>query len=321
MSVVLAVVLMLSASASLALAAPPFPVTFVTQWGTLGSEPGQLRWPQKIAIDGDGNVWVADHGNDRIQKFGNSGAPLLHWGVQGSGDGMMNRPMGIAIGPDGSVYVSEGEFNQRIQKFTPSGAFLAKWGSWGGCDGEFMYPSGLAVDDAGFVYVGDTGNQRVQKFTSDGTFVMKWGSGKDCGAPKEGGISTSGVALTPSGTIVVGGQNYLGEFTTSGVEIWSCSPCVQTGGIAVDPITGNIYSAQGYIDKVFVFSSTGVLLGEFGGSGTGEGQFNFPVGVAVDAYGFVYVGDLHNHRIQKFAPGAATPVKPSTWGRLKAIYR
>lgn len=82
-----------------------------------------------------------------------------------------------------------------------------------------------------------------------------------------------------------------------------------------------MYVAWGDANKVQIFSSAGEPLGEFGVAGTGPGQFNFPTGVAVDGDGFIYVADLQNHRIQKFAPSGATAAKSASWGQVKALYR
>ena len=326
MKPILMIALSMLATTSLAGAAAPFPVTFVTQWGTLGSEPGQLRWPEQLVIDGDGNVWVVDHGNDRIQKFSNTGVPLLQFGGTGSGDGMMVRPIGLAIGPDGSVYTSESTPNVRIQKFSSTGTFVTKWGSYGSCDGYFYRLSFITTDGSGHVYASDPENFRIQKFTSDGAFVTKWGSWETGCNPGDwgGNFYPGALALAPSGNILVGDNRarVIAEYTTSGNLVRQLSfNSLDTGGIAQDPNTGNIYATEGYADKVHVFNNAGELIGEFGETGTGEGQFNFPVGVAVDEEGHIYVGDLQNHRIQKFSAGAVTPIGASTWGRLKATYR
>jgi len=94
-------------------------------------------------VDGTGNVYVADDGNHRIQKFNSSGTFLAKWGSEGSDDGQFNYPSGLAVDSGGNVYVAD-TWNHRIQKFSSSGTFLAKWGSEGSGDGQFNYPEAVA---------------------------------------------------------------------------------------------------------------------------------------------------------------------------------
>jgi DNA-binding beta-propeller fold protein YncE len=89
---------------------------------------GSFRFPTGIAIDKDGNVYVADSWNNRIQKFTSDGTFITKWGSTGSGDGEFRFPTGIAIDKDGNVYVADFS-NNRIQKFTSNGTFITQVGS------------------------------------------------------------------------------------------------------------------------------------------------------------------------------------------------
>jgi tripartite motif-containing protein 71 len=139
-------------------------VAFVTEWGSGGysGEEG-FYGPKSIAVGSKGDVYVADTGNHRVQKFSPEGEFLIGWGTEGDGDGEFSWPHGIAVDHLGCVYVAD-TGNDRIQKFTPEGDFITKWGKWGFGDGEFSMPVGLAVDGKGNVYVVDSGGHRVQKF-------------------------------------------------------------------------------------------------------------------------------------------------------------
>jgi len=78
-----------------------------------------LNSPEGVAVDGLGNVYVADTYNHRIQKFDSEGNFLTKWGTEGSGDGQFKRPVGIAVDVSGNVYVVDSR-NHRIQKFSPA---------------------------------------------------------------------------------------------------------------------------------------------------------------------------------------------------------
>ena len=137
---------------------------FLRSWGNEGSGEGQFTFPQGIAVDTSGNVYVADtFNNSRVQKFTLDGDFLAKWGTLGSGNGQLSGPQGLAIDGLGNVYVADVD-NNRVQVFSPDGTFLGKWGEYGRSEGQFVFPQDIAVDAMGNAYVLDTGNNRVQVF-------------------------------------------------------------------------------------------------------------------------------------------------------------
>ena len=139
----------------------------LSEWGTKGSGDGQFDiWigaGAGIAVDTSGNIYVADGGNNRIQKFDLNGNFIVKWGTRGSGDNQFNSPGGVAVDASGFVYVAD-TGNNCIKKFDSTGNFIVKWGTSGSGNGQFDSPKSVAVDDSGFVYVADTRNNRIQKF-------------------------------------------------------------------------------------------------------------------------------------------------------------
>ena len=278
--------------------------TYVTQWGSAGTGDGQLSGPRGVAVDATGNVYVAESGNNRIQKFTSVGAYVTKWGSTGTGNGQFGNPTGVAVDSSGCVYVADYS-NERIQKFTSAGTFVAKWGGSGHGDGQFSLPTGVAVDSSGYVYVADLGNNRIQKFTSVGAYVTKWGSTGTGDGQFNGPRS---VAVDSSGYILVTetGNNRVQKFTSTGTFVakWGS---LGTGdgqfdfptGVAADS-SGDVYVADWSNHRVQKFTSAGVFVTKWGSTGTGDGQFNFPMCVAVDSSDDVYVSDYVNNRIQKF---------------------
>ena len=149
-------------------------------WGKFGfawrgADLGKFDVPWGLATDAEGNLYVSDTSNARIQKFTSDGQALLKWGRDGSFDGAFFFPRGVAVDFVGNIFVAD-ENNNRIQKFDARGSFLAKWGREGSGPGQFKSPWGLACDALGNVYVVDTGNHRIQKFDGNGTFLCAWGN-------------------------------------------------------------------------------------------------------------------------------------------------
>src|SRR5512141_2643329 len=143
---------------------------------TIPVEPKQSSIPDGVAVDRQGNLFVADSGQDRIQKFDSEGHIITTWGSAGKGNGQFDCRdfCMLAVDAQGNVYVTDND-NARVQKFDNRGKFLTKWGSPGSSDGQFNGPFGVAVDGQSNVYIGDVGNARVEKFDSDGKFLSKFG--------------------------------------------------------------------------------------------------------------------------------------------------
>jgi DNA-binding beta-propeller fold protein YncE len=150
----------------------------------------QFHRPTGIAMDADGNFFVADSFNHRIRKITPQGqvSTLAGTGAHGHRDGegavaLFDYPEGVAVDGDGNVIVAD-EFNHRIRRITPQGqvSTLAGNGDEGCRDGErtlaqFNCPSGLAVDAGGNVIVTDTGNERIRMITPQGQVSTLAGTG------------------------------------------------------------------------------------------------------------------------------------------------
>jgi streptogramin lyase len=171
----------------------------VDRWGSHGTAEGQFYSPYGVASDSQGNVYVADTHNDRIQKFDSDGTFLTKWGSEGVANGQFDRPYSVAVDSQGNVYVAD-TWNHRIQKFDSDGTFLTKWGTNGTANGQFDDPEGIATDSQDHVYVADTFNDRIQKFDSNGTFLTKWGSE---GTANGQFYSTRDVATDSQGNVYV----------------------------------------------------------------------------------------------------------------------
>ena len=138
--------------------------TFVRRWGDQGPADGQFNASRGIAVDGSGNVYVADCSNSRVQVFAADGTFLRRIGTSGSAEGQFGCPWDVAIDPAGDLWVADSS-QYSIQQFKPDGTFVSRT-TTNDITGGFR-PDGIAFDSAGFLYVTDvqanTGS-RVLKF-------------------------------------------------------------------------------------------------------------------------------------------------------------
>ncbi len=222
-------------------------------------EDGKFKNPKDIAVSNDGTVYVADTGNQRIQKFDSSGTFLGKWTGIDKKAGRFQLPCDIAVDkPDkNKVYVAD-TGNHRIQKFTADGMLDKQWankgllGSEGEGAGQFELPTGIAVDSAGNLYVADALNARIQKFDPDGIHSKTWGDSAIKGGALDFG---SDKFVLPVGITVgkdAGGKEYvyvsdlggnrIHQFDLDGnrINTWNAQATVRA---AVDQF-GNVYSAN-----------------------------------------------------------------------------
>jgi len=167
--------------------------------GSRGSKPALLKNPRGLTLDRAGNFWVADTGNNRLQKFSLQGGLLQVIGQSGSGEGEFRSPSGTAISSKGTIYVAD-TGNRRVQVFSSKGTFLGTFGKGGKLRGQFSEPIGLAVDGSDFIYVVDRGNDRITKYDSNG--VLVWETGKT--GKQDGEFnSPSDILVLPEGELCV----------------------------------------------------------------------------------------------------------------------
>ena len=264
--------------------------------------------PAGLAVDGAGNIYLADWGGRTIRKIAPGGVvtTLAGWsGKQGANDGTgsearFNSPGGLALDGSGNIYVADFG-NQTIRKVTLGGLVTTLAGSAGlkgssdgaGSAARFNSPSGVAVDTGGNLYVADYENQTIRKITPAGVVTTLAGH-----AGKAGGSDGAGSAAHFS------------------------SP----GAVAVDG-SGNLYVADFRGPTIRKITPDGVvttLAGKAGALGQSDGagsaaRFNHPSGVALDGAGNVYVADWGNDTIRKITPDGVVTTLAGSAGNPGSI--
>ena len=251
-----------------------------------------LESPYTVAVDGAGNLYIAEPDDCRIRKVDSSGVitTVAGNGAFGfSGDGgpatsaSLASPYGVAVDGAGKLYIAD-RINNRIRQVTPDGkiATVAGNGTQGfsgdggpATSASLNQPTGVAVDRFGNLYIGEQYNNRIRKVTPDGNISTVAGDGTQ-GFSGDGGPATSASLNQPT-------------------------------GVAADRV-GNLYIADlsNYrIRRVTLDGAISTIAGNgtYGFSGDGGPATNaslaFPIGVAVDGAGNLYIADLENYRIRR----------------------
>ncbi len=173
---------------------------------------GSFNLPWYISSDSQGNIYVADRFNNKVQKFDSNLNFLIQWGSAGSGEGQFINPLGIAIDELGNVFVAT---YHRIQKFDSSGNFILQWGSDsnnpGNQDGKFNYPWAMKVDMSGNLFITELNNNRIQIFDLNGNYIAKWGIQ---GSGNGEFFNPTGIAIDSLGNIYIldQGNNRIQKF-------------------------------------------------------------------------------------------------------------
>jgi YYY domain-containing protein len=241
--------------------------------------PGQLSQPRGVAVDGEGNTYVADFGNDRIQKFDPRMQFVKAWGERGDLPNQFKQPGAVAVGPDGLVYVAD-TWNQRVQVFTADGEYKREWAD------KYYGPRGIAVGPSGAIYLSDTGNHRVRKFNKEGVEELSWG-----GLGKEPGQFTEpvGLAVDKDGKVYVvdNGNARVQIFDANGkllsnipVEGWE-QKVFSEPHITVAP-DGTIWVSVPTQRVIRAYDPSGKLLREIKGGEEPNLPFDRAMGLAYD---------------------------------------
>ncbi|MDL1973176.1 MAG: sugar-binding protein, partial [Deltaproteobacteria bacterium] len=331
--------------------------------GTLGysgdggpAAQAELTYPCGVAVDGSGNLYIADRWNWCIRKVDTSGIITTvagdgaWWGGY-SGDGgpaaqaKLDYPCGVAVDGSGNLYIAD-TFNHCIRKVDTSGIIttvagdgtLGYSGAGGPADqAELNWPDDVTVDGSGNLYIADTINCCVRKVDTSGIITTVAGDGTR-GYSGDGGPATQakfydphGVAVDASGNLYIADRrnHCIRKVDTSGIITTVAGdgtdgysgdggPAAQAKldfprGVAVDG-SGNLYIADTDNDRIRKVDTSGIITtvagdGTYGYSGDGgpaaQAELKRPYGVAVDGSGNLYISDMNNDRIRKVGSSSA----------------
>ena len=274
-------------------------------WGYRGdggpATQARLQSPSGVAVDREGNIFIADTSNYRIRKVDTSGiiTTVAGNGVPTfNGDGgpatsaSIRYPSGVAVDSVGNIYIAD-KYNSRIRKVDTNGIIstVAGNGVYGysgdggpATEAGIKYPRGVTVDSAGNIFIADTFNHRVRKVDISGIITTVAGNGQKAFSGDGGPATEAGIKYPQD--------------------------------IAVDS-KGNIFIADAQNSRVRKVDTDGIITtvagnGVYGYSGDGgpptEAQLDYPTGLDVDSVGNIYIADVRNNRIRMISSSLSSPL-------------
>ncbi|WP_338930531.1 NHL repeat-containing protein [Streptomyces netropsis] len=256
-----------------------------------------LMDPAGVALDGRGNVYIADRSNQRVRRVGPDGVitTVAGDGTPGfGGDGgpataaSLNFPHAMAVDGAGNLYIAD-DYNHRVRKVGPDGIITTVAGNgadgFGGdggpaTDASLHFPHAVAFDGGGNLYIADRYNYRVRK------------------------VGPDGIITTVAGNGTIGFSGDGGPAVTAALNLPQC--------VVVDGI-GNLYISDYGNERVRRVDTDGIITTVAGGGAKGYGgdggpaplaMLDQPLGIAVDVTGELYIADFGNHRVRKVSGGA-----------------
>jgi DNA-binding beta-propeller fold protein YncE len=264
-----------------------------------GEENNWFNKPLDVDVDEDGKIYVTDYGNREVKVFNKKGKFLFKFNKVGP-DGALNSPVGIAVAK-GKIYVAD-TMKSQLYEFNDDGKFRRSLIT---ADIKRQIigatPCGVSLARNGDLYLTDILNHRIILLDSEGRFKMKLGVAGE----KEGELAYPNDLAADRGKVFVSDSNnyrvqVFDEVYKTG-KIFTKTPEGRqlfgslTRGIAVDG-KGQVWVVDALSHKVRVFDEKGAQLFEFGQFGYGDGEFNFPNGIAVKD-DRIYITDRENNRI------------------------
>ena len=280
-------------------------IDYSATYGSSGTGKKEFNHPAGSAFDGQGNLWVVDRLNNRVQKLDSSGNYVFEFGGLGTAKGKLSDPMDIAIDANGDLWVAD-RGNHRVQKFNTKGEYLDEFGSLGSTDGKFSGygPRSIGIDAQGELWVSDYSG-RVQEFDAEGNFIKAVGSS----GSGEGQFGESAGLDVGEGKVWVADwtKHRVSVFSATGKFLFQFGSNGNTDGKFINPDAvevskGNVWVLDASNGRVQQFDTEGKYVAKFGAPGSGQGQFSltWPSGLAADSAGNVWVSDAGNDRIQKW---------------------
>lgn len=275
--------------------------TVLGSFGEEGDGPSQFQQPMAITVDPNGNIYIADTGNNRIQKFNRQGQFQTMVGGFGWNREQFQRPMDVCADNGLDVFVADYE-NRRIERYDKDLNWIGTFHTDPTSEEKLAmgFPVGISLSIHGDLFITDGENKRVLKLNTLREPVLSfgdfdWGAGYLLAPCKVTVLKDDRVFVTDQqiGQIVI--YDYFGNF----IQTIGQGLLKEPFGLGFDPTQSLIFVTDIANDQVFVIDSVGRFLGIIGSWGKKLGAFDNPTDAAV-FQNILYVTESGNHRVQVF---------------------
>ncbi len=279
---------------------PALPHHVVADWAQLpkGWNFGETSG---VDVDKDDNVWVFNRGAHPVIQFDKSGKMLQAWT-----EVPLKTAHGLRVDRDGNIWTVDVEAH-RLMKFTPGGRLLMMIGQVGGAAGTndtkdgFNRPTNLTLAPNGDFFVADGYvNSRVVKFNKSGEYLTHWGQ-KGTGDGEFNLVHD--VALDSQGRLYVADRTNqrVQIFDQNGKFLGKWTDLGSPWGLYYVQRENALYMCDGVNNRILKLNLDGQVLGVLSSYGKIPGKLDYPHTLAVDSTGAIYVAEIKNWRVQKFA--------------------
>lgn len=279
---------------------PPLPHRLVEDWAQL-PKGWNIGEAVSVSVDSDDNVWFLHRGARQVIQFDRNGKVLDAWE-----DMPIASSHGLEVGPDGNIWLVD-VAGHRVMKCDRNGrvrmVITNPGGSAGDNDSEYAFnrPTALAFAPNGDFYVADGYvNSRVVRYTKDGKYITHWGK-KGTGDGEFDLVHD--VAIDKEGLVYVADRTNarVQVFDANGKFLRKWTDVGNPWGLHYVEKDNSIYMADGHNNRVIKLNLNGQVLGVLGQFGKAPGEFDFAHHLTVDSTGAIYVTEIKNWRVQKFA--------------------
>ncbi|MDP4217757.1 MAG: gliding motility-associated C-terminal domain-containing protein [Bacteroidota bacterium] len=305
-----------------------------------GGSTSQLNNPIGLWGDANGNIYIVDRLNYRIQKWApgaSNGSTVAGGNGQGVAANQLSDPIGIFVDAAGTLYVDD-YGNDRIQKWTSgasSGVTVAGGNGQGSAQNQLFDATGVFVDKTGNVFIADAGNNRIQEWTPGASTGITVAGGNGPGPAANQFDYPSGIFVDQDGNLYVADEknNRVQKWASgasSGITVAGGNGAGKAANQLNTPYTvfvdrvGDVYVDDQVNARIQFWpngATSGITVAGGNGGGAAANQLFQPTGVFVDANGVIYIADYGNNRVQKWAmlSGIANTYVPSSAGTYTAV--
>jgi len=279
---------------------PPLPLKLVKDWAKLpeGWNTGECSG---VAVDKNDNVWIFNRGPHGLIQLDKSGKFLREFKEL-----PITSSHGVRVDAEGDIWLTD-VAGHSIFEFSPAGRLKMFFGNAGKSAGDnttqyaFNRPTGVSFAANGDIYVSDGYvNSRVVKYNRNGDFLTQWGK-KGTGDGEFNLVHD--VAVDSKGLVYVADRdnNRVQVFDANGKFMTKWNDLGSPWGLIFDPKENVLFMSDGVNNRVLKLNLDGQIVGVLGSFGKSPGKFDFPHNIAVDSEGSIYVSEIKNWRVQKFA--------------------